>query len=86
MSMQKARSDRIPLVQDPTSPVGLFANLGLMPVGLVLRGWVIRPGARSTGKHSMGWCLGARRSCEEMRVWIGDKPVDGDLKKGLTRG
>lgn len=21
-----------------------------------------------------------------MRVWIGDKPVDGDLKKGLTRG
>ena len=21
-----------------------------------------------------------------LRVWIGDKPVDGDLKKGLTRG
>ena len=21
-----------------------------------------------------------------MRVWIGGKPVDGDLKKGLTRG
>ena len=21
-----------------------------------------------------------------MRVWIGDKPVDGDLKRGLTRG
>jgi hypothetical protein len=21
-----------------------------------------------------------------LRIWIGDKPVDGDLKKGLTRG
>ena len=21
-----------------------------------------------------------------MRIWIGDKPVDGDLKKGMTRG
>ena len=21
-----------------------------------------------------------------MRIWIGEKPVDGDLKKGMTRG
>ena len=87
---RRAREAQVAALKSQTDTL----NANLKAVGEAKKGDVIHfeylpdSGTRVTvNGHARGTAIpGEDFFTAVMRVWIGDKPVDGDVKKGLTRG